>query len=246
MGIRRFSSGTRWADLATAARISRLAFCVASSLSSITHETCSRMLQCSNRNWFRPARATARRNVISWRLGEQAATITRFRPCSRTFCSITPWPGSEQKNMCFVAQTTPGSRAASCTTRSTSTTSEMFPPHWQTNTPIRGALLPPLFPAPSEVASRLMTFTPERSSNYMTTTDTYAQTLTFRKNQLTAEIDLPGCGGRDRDRTSHSDLSPWTALSHGLTTLHSHFRSTASSGCQRQRSAGSSGNPATL
>ncbi len=46
-------------------------------------------------------------------------------------------PGSEQLNMCVVANATSGMREASSATRLTSTTSEMLPPQWQMNTPMR-------------------------------------------------------------------------------------------------------------
>ena len=113
IGMRRFSSGTRWRARFTAARTRREALAVAASLSSITQETCSRMFTCSNRYWLRPARSTVRRKVIWCSVGEQAATMTRLRPCSLIFCSISAWPGSEQLNMWVVAKTTPGMRPAS-------------------------------------------------------------------------------------------------------------------------------------
>ena len=47
----------------------------------------------------RPA-STVRRNVNWCSVGEQAATTTRFRPCSRIFCSMSACPGSEHTNMC--------------------------------------------------------------------------------------------------------------------------------------------------
>jgi len=56
-------------DAATAAPISRVAFCVANSLSVTTQESCSRMFVCSYRYWFKPARLRVRRKVSSCRLG---------------------------------------------------------------------------------------------------------------------------------------------------------------------------------
>ena len=138
IGMRRFSSGTRCEARAAAARTRREAFRVAASRSSTTHETCSRTLTCSKRYWLRPARSIVRRKVVWCRVGEQAATTTRSSSSSRIFCSMSAWPGSEQTKGYAVASTTPGMRAASAATRSTSTTSEMFPPQWQTKTPMRG------------------------------------------------------------------------------------------------------------
>jgi hypothetical protein len=46
---------------------------------------------------------------------------------------------SEQVNIVWVKNSTPGWLAMASTTRSTSTTEAMFIPQWQTNTPIRGS-----------------------------------------------------------------------------------------------------------
>jgi len=135
--IRRLASGCRCRIRPTAARTRRAALRVAASLSSTTHDTCSRMFTCSKRNWFNPARFRVRRKVNWWSVGEQAATMTRFRPSSRIFSSMSIWPGSEHMNMCVVESTTSGSRPISSATRRTSTTSEMFPPQWQMKTPMR-------------------------------------------------------------------------------------------------------------
>ena len=45
---------------------------------------------------------------------------------------IAFWPSSEHMNMMWRATATPSRPAASVATRSTSTTSEMLPPQWQT------------------------------------------------------------------------------------------------------------------
>src|SRR5450756_2687362 len=59
--------------------------------------------------------------------------------------------------MCVVVNTTSGIRAASSATRLTSTTSEMLPPQWQTNTPTRGACTPGVDPLAAEsVASNMV------------------------------------------------------------------------------------------
>ena len=108
IGMRRLLSGTRWRARFTAARTRRDAFAVAASRSSMTQDTCSRMLTCSKRYWLRPARSTVRRNVTWCSVGEQAATTTRLSACSRIFCSMSACPGSEQLNMCVVAKTTSG------------------------------------------------------------------------------------------------------------------------------------------
>ena len=77
------------------------------------------------------------------------------------FCSIMAWPGSEQANIWVVEITTPGMRPISSATRLTSTTSEMFPPQWQTKTPIRGSAVAPFPETCSACVLSLMSASPE-------------------------------------------------------------------------------------
>ncbi len=79
-----------------------------------------------------PARDTARRKVVSCRLGVHAATTTRSRPSSRTSFSIEVCPSSEHMNGRFRATTTSSWAPTWSVTSWTSTTSLMLPPQWQT------------------------------------------------------------------------------------------------------------------
>jgi hypothetical protein len=71
---------------------------VAAAPSTVTQETCSRMLDIAKRYRLSPAFSTAFRNVGSCIRGLQAATITRSRECSRMSFWIRSWPGSEHMN----------------------------------------------------------------------------------------------------------------------------------------------------
>jgi hypothetical protein len=123
------SNGSSSLALPTAAATNLAALDVAlSGWAWVTQLTCSRMLACSYRYWFTPARASTDRKVSSWRRGEQAATTTRFRPSFSMSSRINCCPGSEHMNMLVRAHTTPGSSATLSATCWTSTTSEMLPP----------------------------------------------------------------------------------------------------------------------
>ena len=91
MGSSAWLNGRRW----ICALRMRLAFSVASSLSSVTQEQCSRRLAISHRYGFSPASATALRKVGSCMRGEQAATTTPVRLCSLMASLIMLCPGSE-------------------------------------------------------------------------------------------------------------------------------------------------------
>ena len=79
-----------------------------------------------------PARMTALRKVVSCSEGVQAATITRSRPSSSMSLVICPWPSSEHMKARWRLTETPSSRLRASATASTSTTSLMLPPQWQT------------------------------------------------------------------------------------------------------------------
>ena len=90
------SRGTWKATRLMAARTMCLAFSVASTGSSVTHESCSRMLAIWKRNWLRPPSATALRKVGSCMVGEQAATTTRLMPN----CLMSSWMSPLTNGFC--------------------------------------------------------------------------------------------------------------------------------------------------
>jgi hypothetical protein len=125
------SRGTWKATRLMAARTMCLAFSVASTGSSVTHESCSRMLAIWKRNWLRPPSATALRKVGSCMVGEQAATTTRLMPSSLMSSWMSIWPGSEHMYLYSRAMATPGSAAANSTTSETLTLPAMLLPQSQ-------------------------------------------------------------------------------------------------------------------
>ena len=127
MGSSGWLNGRRW----ICALRMRLAFSVASSLSSVTQEQCSRTLAIWSRNGLRPASAAALRNVGSCMVGEQAATTTRFTPSFWMSSLIRSWPGSEHMYLYSRETTTLGCSAAHAVTFSTSTLPPMLLPQWQ-------------------------------------------------------------------------------------------------------------------
>ena len=127
MGSSGTLNGRRW----ICALRMRLAFSVASSLSSVTHEQCSRTLAIWSRNGLRPASAAALRNVGSCIVGEQAATTTRFTPSFWMSSLIRSWPGSSTCTCTRATTTTLGCSAAQAVTFSTSTLPAMLLPQWQ-------------------------------------------------------------------------------------------------------------------
>ena len=83
-----------------------------------------------------PADGVAEGQLVQERRARRHHHAVEFLARARRTGSMS-WPGSEHMNVWTRATATPGSLPASAATRSTSITSEMFPPHLQTYTPTR-------------------------------------------------------------------------------------------------------------